>query len=86
VIAAEGGWPFQTAKVIHISNTSVEIQEMISSGDSADHPLKQPRTASILVEDYLRPAAMKAGILSSYRNEVGKLVENDPRRFGFHNL
>jgi integrase len=47
---------------------------------------KQRRTASILVEDYLRPAAMKAGILSSYRNEEGKLVENDPRRFGFHNL
>jgi integrase len=47
---------------------------------------KQPRTASILVEDYLRPAAIKAGILSSYRNEEGKLVENDPRRFGFHNL
>jgi hypothetical protein len=41
---------------------------------------KQPRTASILVEDYLRPAAIKAGILSSYRNEEGKLVENDPRR------
>lgn len=40
----------------------------------------------MLVEDYLRPAAMKAGILSSYRNDEGKLVENDPRRFGFHNF
>ena len=47
---------------------------------------KQPRVANMLVEDYLRPAAMKAGILSSYRNDEGKLVENDPRRFGFHNL
>jgi integrase len=40
----------------------------------------------MLVEDYLRPAAMKAGVLSSYRNDEGKLVENDPLRFGFHNL
>ena len=40
----------------------------------------------MLVEDYLRPAAMKAGILSSYRNDQGRSVENDPRRFGFHNL
>lgn len=46
----------------------------------------QPRVANMLVEDYLRPAAAKAGILSSYRNAEGKLVENDPRRFGFHNL
>ena len=47
---------------------------------------KQPRVANMLVEDYLRPAAMKAGILSSYRNNEGKLVENDRRRFGFHNF
>ncbi len=47
---------------------------------------KQPRMANMLVEDYLRPAAMKAGILSSYRNDKGRLVENDPRRFGFHNF
>ena len=47
---------------------------------------KQPRVANMLVEDYLRPAAMKAGILSSYRNDEGTRVENDPRRFGFHNL
>jgi integrase len=33
-----------------------------------------------------RAAAAKAGILSSTKNEQGKLVENDPRRFGFHNL
>jgi integrase len=47
---------------------------------------KQPRVGNMLVEDYLRPAAMKAGILSPYRNDKGKLVENDPRRFGFHNF
>jgi integrase len=40
----------------------------------------------MLVEDYLRPAAAKAGILSSHRDENGGLVEDDPRRFGFHNL
>jgi integrase len=37
---------------------------------------KQPRSASILVEDYVRPAAIKVGILTA----------DDPRRFGFHNL
>jgi integrase len=30
----------------------------------------------MLVEDYLRPAAVKAGVLA----------EEDPHRFGFHNL
>ena len=47
---------------------------------------KQPRVANMLVEDHLRPAAVKAGILSSRRDAGGKLVDNDPRRFGFHNL
>jgi len=47
---------------------------------------KQPRVANMLVEDYLRPAAAKAGILSSHRDDKGGLVEDDPRRFGFHNL
>jgi integrase len=40
----------------------------------------------MLVEDYLRPAAAKAGVLSAEINQDGVLVENDPRRFGFHNL
>jgi integrase len=40
----------------------------------------------MLVEDYLRPAAARAGILSSYKDDDGRLVEDDPRRFGFHNL
>jgi len=39
----------------------------------------------MLVEDHLRPA-VKAGILSSHRDAKGKLVDDDPRRFGFHNL
>ncbi len=47
---------------------------------------KQPRVANMLVEDYLRPAAVKAGILSSHRDQHGRLVDDDPRRFGFHNL
>jgi integrase len=47
---------------------------------------KQPRVANMLVEDYLRPAAVKAGVLASRRDDEGRLVDNDPRRFGFHNL
>jgi hypothetical protein len=42
--------------------------------------------ANMLVEDYLRPAAVKVGILSSHRDDEGRLVDDDPRRFGFHNL
>lgn len=37
---------------------------------------KQPRVANMLVEDYLRPAAVKAGVLK----------EGEKVRFGFHNL
>jgi integrase len=37
---------------------------------------KKPRCANMLVEDYLRPAAVKARVLA----------EDDPHRFGFHNL
>jgi integrase len=47
---------------------------------------KQPRVANMLVEDHLRPAAVKAGVLSSHRDARGRLVDDDPRRFGFHNL
>ena len=47
---------------------------------------KQPRVANMLVEDHLRPAAVKAGILSSHRDVRGHFVDDDPRRFGFHNL
>jgi len=37
---------------------------------------KQPRVANMLVEDYLRPAALKVGVLK----------EGEKVRFGFHNL
>jgi integrase len=37
---------------------------------------RKPRTGSIMAQDYLRPAAVKAGILAP----------DDRRRFGFHNL
>ena len=47
---------------------------------------QQPRVANMLVEDYLRPAAVKVGILPSHRDDEGRLVDDDPRRFGFHNL
>ena len=47
---------------------------------------KKPRVANMLVEDHLRPAAVKAGVLSSHRDLRGRLVDDDPRRFGFHNL
>jgi len=35
---------------------------------------KEPRVANMLVEDYLRPAAVKAGILSSHADNRGGLV------------
>jgi integrase len=44
------------------------------------------RVANMLVEDHLRPAAVKAGVLSSHRDQRGWLIDDDPRRFGFHNL
>ena len=40
----------------------------------------------MFVEDHLRPAAVKAGVVSSHKNLQGQLVDDDPRRFGFHNL
>ena len=40
----------------------------------------------MLVKCYVRLAAAKAGILSSHLSEEGAIVEDDPRRFGFHNL
>jgi integrase len=52
-----------------------------------------PRRANMLISDYLRPAAALAGVLSFEKDiegkaviKAGKIVENDPRRFGFHNL
>jgi len=37
---------------------------------------RKPRAANMLVEDYLRPAAVKAGVIAA----------SNPCRFGFHNL
>lgn len=37
---------------------------------------KQPRTGGAMAQDYLRPAAVKLGVLT----------KDDPRRFGFHHL
>ena len=47
---------------------------------------KQPRVANILVEDHLRPATVKACILLSHPDIHGRIVDADPRRFGFDNL
>jgi integrase len=47
---------------------------------------KQPRVANMLVEVYLRPAAVRAGVLLSRQDRERRLVDNDSRRFGFHNL
>ena len=47
---------------------------------------RRPRAANMLVQNHLRQAAAKAGILSSHQNEEGELIEDDSRRFGFHNL
>jgi hypothetical protein len=50
------------------------------------HERQTTSRRNMLVEDYLRPAAAKAGVLSSHRDEQPRLVEDDPLRFGFHNL
>src|SRR5438552_536099 len=36
---------------------------------------KQPRVANMLVEDYLRPAAVKAGVLASRWDDKGRLID-----------
>ncbi|MGO8985528.1 MAG: tyrosine-type recombinase/integrase, partial [Terriglobales bacterium] len=48
---------------------------------------KQPRSASILVGDYVRPAAVRMGVLIV--DDEGKTVDvkgDEVTRFGFHNL
>jgi integrase len=76
------------ARRIH---ASLETENTIFSARGLGVSLAQaqgpaPRVANMLVEDYLRPAAVKVGILSSHRDDKGRLVDDDPRRFGFHNL
>jgi hypothetical protein len=38
---------------------------------------QQPRVANMLVEDYLRPAAVKVGILSAYSDDVNGRFQRD---------
>jgi integrase len=46
----------------------------------------QPRSASMLVEDYLRPAAIRAGVLKVVDGVTYGPDGDSVRRFGFHNL
>ena len=83
--------PGATASFASRIHVSLETSDAIfSAGDWVFPSFKlkgqQPRVANMLVEDYLRPAAVKVGILSSHRDDKGRLVDDDPRRFGFHNL
>jgi integrase len=45
----------------------------------------QPRAANMLVEDHMRPAAVKAGILLSHRDARNLWVDDDPRLRMFEN-
>jgi len=46
----------------------------------------QPRSASMLVEDYLRPAAVRAGVLREVGGKTYGPDGEEVRRFGFHVL
>jgi hypothetical protein len=47
---------------------------------------KQPRSASMLVEDYIRPAAFRAEILIKKDGKTFSKEGDEVSRFGFHNL
>ena len=47
---------------------------------------KQPRSRSMLVEDYLRPAAIRAGVLRIEDGVTYKPDGNPVKRYGFHTL
>jgi integrase len=47
---------------------------------------KKPRTGTMLVQDYIRPAAIRAGILIERKNELFSKEGDRLSRFGFHNL
>ena len=50
---------------------------------------KQPRLQGMIVQDHLRPAAARAGVLSSSMEEINgkrRMVVTDQRTFGFHAL
>lgn len=46
----------------------------------------QPRSASMLVEDYLRPAALKSGVLKEVDRKTYGPDGEEVKRFGFHVL
>jgi hypothetical protein len=47
---------------------------------------KQPRGASQLVEDYVRPASIAAGVISVKNGVTYDRAGEIVKRFGFHNL
>jgi integrase len=47
---------------------------------------KKPRTGTMLVQDYIRPAAIRAGILIEKKSELFSKKGDRLSRFGFHNL
>jgi len=47
---------------------------------------KKPRCATMLVQDYIRPAAIRAGILLESDGELFSKEGDRIERFGFHNL
>lgn len=44
----------------------------------------KPRTGSMIVEDYLRPAALKAGVIKVVKGQTLDLAGNVLKKFGFH--
>jgi integrase len=46
----------------------------------------QPRSASMLVEDYLRPAAIRSGVLKEVDGKTYERDGEEVKRFGFHVL
>ena len=45
---------------------------------------KKPRTGNMIVEDYLRPAAIKAGVIKVVNGTTYDMAGNVLKRFGFH--
>jgi integrase len=54
----------------------------------ASHKLrgKKPRVGSMIVEDYLRPAAIQAGVIIARNGKTFDGDGNEIKRFGFHTL
>ena len=72
--------------VLDLHADTAKLMDKLGYDLAARHERPMPRVANMLVKCYVRDAAAKAGILSSHQNGNGELVEDDPRRFGFHNL